>query len=191
MNDAVEKHDKAYLGFWIYIITDLMLFATLFSTFMVLRHAVNGGPNGHALFDPSYALIETFALLLSSLTCGLALVSARYKKTRLALGFIVITVLLGISFLTFELHEFREFALAGHTWQSSAFLSGFFTLVGTHGAHITVGLIWAVTLLVYALQKGMGDNFIRKFSMFALFWHFLDIVWIFIFSVVYLIGGLA
>lgn len=190
-HDLREKHEKAELGFWLYLMTDVMLFASLFATFIVLKPGTNGSATGADILDPSYALIETFVLLASSVTCGLALIAARFKKTSQSLGFLLATILLGLVFLGLELREFATLVSEGHSWQVSAFLSAFFTLVATHGFHIFIGLVWASVLFVRILAKGMDDNALRKFSLFALFWHFLDIVWIFIFSVVYLIGGLS
>lgn len=185
---VTDKHTKAQLGFWLYLMTDLMLFASLFATYMVLKPGTAGGPSAHDLFEPEYALIETIILLVSSFACGLALLGMRYGKKWFALGWLGVTVLLGIAFLALELMEFGNFIREGHTWQQSAFLSSFFTLVGTHGLHITIGLIWATVLGAYIAMHGPTAHALRKFNLFALFWHFLDIVWIFIFTIVYLIG---
>ena len=188
---AVEKQEKSELGFWLYLMTDIMLFASLFATFIVLKNSTNMGVTGHDILEPGYALIETFVLLASSVTCGLALISARFKKRGQTLGFLLATIILGVTFLALELHEFAGLVADGNSWRASAFLSGFFTLVATHGLHILIGLIWASVLYFAMVRRGMETNAVRKFSLFALFWHFLDIVWIFIFSVVYLIGGLS
>lgn len=186
-----EKQEKAELGFWIYLMTDVMLFASLFATFIVLLPGTNGGVTGADILDPSYALIETFILLASSVTCGLALIAARFKKTSQSLGLLLGTILLGFVFLGLELSEFATLVSDGHSWQASAFLSAFFTLVATHGFHILIGLAWASILFFRIVLKGMDDNALRKLGLFTLFWHFLDVVWIFIFSVVYLIGGVS
>ena len=183
-----DKHTNAQLGFWLYLMTDLMLFASLFATYMVLRPSTAAGPGPKDLFEPRYALIETLILLASSFFCGIALLGTRYGKKKTALGFLTLTIILGVAFITLELIEFTKFVHDGHSWQQSAFLSSFFTLVGTHGLHITIGLIWAISLGAYMAVHGLTANALRKFSLFALFWHFLDIVWIFIFTIVYLMG---
>lgn len=183
------RQEKTELGFWLYLMTDIMLFASLFATFYILRANTNGGASGMTLFDPTYALAETLILLASSVTGGIAFVSMRFSKERQALWLLAATIVLGVAFLMLELREFIQFASEGNSWTMSAFLSGFFTLVGTHGLHILVGLIWASTLFQAFVTKGSSQHLVRKFGLFTLFWHFLDVVWIFIFSVVYLIGG--
>lgn len=188
-NHALHKKETADLGFWLYLMTDIMLFGGLFATFMVLRHNTNGGPDGNEIFDIKYALVETFLLLGSSLMCGLALLSAKYKKRKEAKVYLSVALLLGVAFLGMELYEFWNFVQEGNSWQKSAFLSAFFTLVGTHGLHITIGLIWGAVLLYTILKRGFTDHIMRKFGLFTVFWHFLELVWIFIFTVVYLIGG--
>lgn len=184
-----EQSNVATLGLWFYLMTDLVLFASLFATFMVLRHNTAGGPSGSEIFDMPYVLIETFVLLFSSLMCGLAFISAKHKKRRAMLVYLCLTIIFGAIFLAMELYEFSKLAGEGHSWAESAFLSSYFTLVGTHGIHISVGLLWALVLLVRLTIKPMNDHILRKLGLFAIFWHFLELVWIFIFSVVYLIGG--
>jgi cytochrome o ubiquinol oxidase subunit 3 len=184
-----EQSNVATLGLWVYLMTDLVLFASLFATFIVLRHNTAGGPAASELFDMPYILIETFVLLFSSLMCGLAFLSAKFNKRRAMLMYLVLTILLGAVFLGMELYEFSKLASEGHSWAESAFLSSYFTLVGTHGLHISVGLLWAVVLLVRLVRRPLEHHVLRKLGLFAIFWHFLELVWIFIFSVVYLIGG--
>lgn len=179
---------RTTLGFWIYIMTDCVLFACLFATFAVLRGNVNGGPNGQELFSMPYVLVETLALLTSSFTCGLGLLAGQRGATRQVLGWFAVTALLGLLFLGMELHEFRNLALEGNSWNRSGFLSAFFTLVGTHGAHITSGLIWLGALMARIAKRGITPVTARRMTMFGMFWHFLDVVWIFIFTVVYLLG---
>lgn len=128
-------------------------------------------------------------LLTSSLTCGLALLMARYDKVRAAIILLGVTMLLGLGFLAMELTEFRQLVQDGHSWQASAFLSAFFTLVGTHGAHITVGLIWLMVLTVRLVLHGRDEHTLRRLSLAAMFWHFLDVIWIFIFTIVYFMRG--
>lgn len=190
MNDVelAEKRDKVQLGFWLYLMTDCMLFTSLFATFMILRHSTNGGPGGSEIFSIGFVLIETLILLTSSYMCGLAnlaIHSNRIKEFAIYLG---ATIALGIAFLAMELTEFGHLIAEGHGWQSSAFLSAFFTLVGVHGLHITVGLLWALVLIWALYRQGRHEDILRKFSLFAVFWHFLDIVWIFIFTIVYVMG---
>ncbi len=181
---------KALLGFWIYLMTDCVLFASLFATYAVLHNNTFGGPSSTDLFNLSSVLAETLILLTSSFTCGLALLAALrgYKNWFLAL--FGITFVLGIAFLTLELTEFAGLVQSGNSWQRSGFLSSFFTLVGTHGLHITVGLIWMATMMVQVWRYGLNPNRIRRLTMLSLFWHFLDIIWIFIFSIVYMMGAL-
>ena len=181
-----QKYEKAEIGFWLYLMTDVILFASLFATYMILRPSVAGGPTAAELLDPKYALIETIVLLASSFTCGVAALALRFNRVRLAVALLCATLLLGLSFLGLELAEFAELIREGHTWQQSAFLSGFFTLVATHGMHITIGLVWGVVLTVYVIRRRATADSMRKMTLFSLFWHFLDIVWIFIFTIVYL-----
>ena len=182
----LQKYEKAEFGFWMYLMTDIILFASLFATYMVLRNNTAGGETGSELFDPTYALAETVILLMSSFTCGIAALAMRFKKKDLAVGMLSATFLLGAAFIFLELREFIQLVSEGQSWQVSAFLSSFFTLVATHGLHITIGLIWGSVMLWYIFKKGVNANSLRKFTLFSLFWHFLDLVWIFIFTIVYL-----
>jgi cytochrome o ubiquinol oxidase subunit 3 len=186
MTHTAEKYDKAEFGFWLYLMTDIILFASLFATYMILRPNNAGGPSSGELLDPGYALIETIILLSSSFTCGIAVLALRFGKKVLSISTLIMTLLLGAAFLILELNEFIELVHEGHSWQVSAFLSGFFTLVATHGFHILVGLIWGAAMLAYVIRFGRTDDSLRKLTLFSLFWHFLDLVWIFIFSIVYL-----
>lgn len=182
----IEQYEKTELGFWLYLMTDIILFASLFATYMILRPNVAGGPGAANLLDPSYALIETIVLLTSSFTCGIAVLALRFKRVTLAIGMLVTTLLLGLTFLSLELYEFAELVHEGHSWRQSAFLSAFFTLVATHGLHITFGLIWGGVMVHYVAKKNRTAHSLRKMTLFSLFWHFLDLVWIFIFTIVYL-----
>lgn len=179
---------RTQLGFWIYLMTDCMLFASLFAVYVVLQPATAGGPGASQLFELPLVFIETMILLTSSFMCGLAMVMADQKKLRPMIGFLIATLLLGVSFLVIELHEFSGLIDSGNSWQSSAFLSGFFVLVGTHGLHIFVGLIWLAVMIVTLLRHGITDKNHNKLKLFSMFWHFLDLIWIFIFTVVYLVG---
>ena len=194
MNDvkehAIHNTEKTIFGFWIYLMTDLVLFASLFATFMVLRNNTFGGPPASELFSLPFVLTETILLLVSSYVCGLAMLAVHKNKRNLALSLFAIVFLLGAAFLGMELHEFTNLVHEGNGWQRSGFLSAFFTLVGTHGAHITVGLIWLAVMAFQVVQRGFTVHTIRRLTLFSMFWHFLDIVWIFIFTIVYLMGAL-
>jgi len=185
-----KKEDKITFGFWVYLMTDLIMFAVLFATFAVLRNNTFGGITIREMFNPPFVLTETLMLLTSSFTCGLGLLAARAKDKRKTLLFFAVTFLLGLAFLFMELSEFSHLFAEGNSFQKSAFLSSFFTLVGTHGLHITAGLIWMGLLLVQLVRRGLTEGNVRKLSLLSLFWHFLDIVWIFIFTIVYLFGGI-
>ena len=181
---------RTQLGFWIYLMTDCMLFASLFAVYAVSHSATAGLPGPKDLFELPLVLVETILLLVSSFTCGLALIMASQKKIQYALGFLVATFILGIGFLFVELHEFQTLISEGYDWGASAFLSSFFVLVATHGLHIFIGLIWLLVLIVLLLKRGLTEKVQHKLKLFGLFWHFLDLVWIFIFTIVYL-GGVA
>jgi len=182
--------DKTQFGFWVYLMTDLLMFAVLFATYSVLHGNVYNGPGSKELFNLPFALTETMILLTSSFTSGLGLLAAHDKSKKQVLFWFGITFLLGLSFLGLELSEFGKLFAEGNGFQRSAFLSSFFTLVGTHGLHITCGLLWMFICMVYVSFKGLNKNIIRKLTLLSLFWHFLDIVWIFIFTIVYLMGVL-
>ena len=189
--EEIAVHKRKSLGFWVYLMTDCVLFATLFATFAVLRTATAGGPAGSDIFDLDFVLIETMILLTSSFTVGLGVLAAGHGLKKQAITWLSITFLLGASFLTMELREFSHLVNEGHGWQVSAFLSAFFTLVATHGLHIAVGLIWMLVVIFRLLQRNFKETDVRRLSILGLFWHFLDVIWIFIFSFVYLIGGMA
>jgi cytochrome o ubiquinol oxidase subunit 3 len=182
----IEANDRAMFGFWVYLMTDLLMFTILFAVYTVLHNNTQGGETGHELFSLPLALTETVLLLTSSFTVGIAMIAARMGKKNLALLWFGITFALGLAFLLLELKEFAEFIHEGHTLKSNAFLSSFFVLVGTHGLHITSGLLWMAITLVFIIKRGLNKHMIRKLTYLSLFWHFLDIVWIFIFTVVYL-----
>jgi cytochrome o ubiquinol oxidase subunit 3 len=188
---AVEQanESKTLFGFWVYLMTDCILFATLFATFAVLRNNTFNGPAGRDLFSLPYVLTETLILLTSSFTAGLGILSAHNRNKRNTLLFFGITFLLGAVFLTLELREFAHLAHEGNSWRRSGFLSAFFTLVGTHGAHITAGLIWMAVMMYRVRQMGLTAFNVKRLTMLSLFWHFLDVIWIFIFTIVYLAGA--
>jgi cytochrome o ubiquinol oxidase subunit 3 len=181
---------RTTLGFWIYLMTDCVLFASLFATFAVLHANTYGGPSGAQIFSLPFVLAETLILLASSFCCGLGILAARRRQRQRLLFWLSLTFILGLSFLTLEISEFHKLASEGNSWQRSGFLSAFFTLVGTHGLHITAGLIWMLTMMARVLGGGLTPSNLRRLTLLGLFWHFLDVIWIFIFTVVYLIGGL-
>ncbi len=183
-----QEQDNTLLGFWIYLMTDCVLFATLFATFAVLRHNTYGGPSGQDIFSLPLVLTQTLFLLTSSFSCGLAWLAARQKNRQAFFWLLGLTLLLGLCFLVLELREFRHLATQGYGWRRSGFLTSFFTLVGTHGAHITVGLVWMAALATRIYRSGFKEGNLRKLTMLTMFWHFLDVVWIFIFTIVYLMG---
>jgi cytochrome o ubiquinol oxidase subunit 3 len=182
--EHIESDIKVF-GFWIYLMTDLIIFAVLFATFAVLRNNTNGGPSGHDIFDISSTLTETLILLSSSFSCAMGMLSIYRMKKLSAFIWFGITFILGAAFLFLELKEFTEFVDKGDSWQHSAFLSSFFTLVGTHGLHITIGLIWMLAMMFRICLRPLIEHSISKIFRMALFWHFLDFVWIFIFTIVY------
>ena len=188
-SEHAEAANRTVLGFWIYLMTDCVLFATLFATYAVMRGATNGGPNGADIYDLPFVLVETILLLTSSFICGLAMLALRAGNKRAVLTLLAVTFALGAVFVGMELYEFHALAAEGNNWQRSGFLSAYFTLVATHGLHICVGLLWLTILSVQILRRGLTGNLMKRMTMFSLFWHFLDVVWIFIFSIVYLWSG--
>lgn len=183
-----DTFSKTTLGFWMYLMTDCLVFATLFITYAVLHKNTFGGPNSQQLFSLTTAFIETMFLLFSSVTCGLAML-ASLRNARLQIVFwLAISFLFGASFVAMELHEFAHLVEEGHTWQVSAFLSSFFTLVGTHGLHVSFGLLWMAVMMIQVFCLGVTTTTFRRLVVFSMFWHFLDVVWIFIFTLVYLMG---
>ncbi|TXH60338.1 MAG: cytochrome o ubiquinol oxidase subunit III [Bacteroidia bacterium] len=187
-HDAHESDSKVIFGFWIYIMSDCILFACIFATYAVLHNNNYGGPTARELFSLPYVLIETFLLLTSSFTYGLIMLAVNNGKKCQVFFWLIITFLLGLSFVTMELNEFHHLIMDGNGWQRSAFLSSFFALVGTHGFHVTCGLIWMVLLFIQLCRHGLNPLTVRKLACLSLFWHFLDIVWIFVFTIVYLMG---
>jgi cytochrome o ubiquinol oxidase subunit 3 len=175
-------------GFWIFLLSDIVMFAALFASYAVLVHATAGGPSGAQLFNQTTVAIETACLLVSSYTCGLMSLAVN-SRNRLGtyLGALV-TFTLGAAFLTLEIREFADMIAHGATPQRSAFLSAFFTLVGCHGLHVTLGLIWLVVMMVQVAVMGFVTSVQHRLLCFSLFWHALDIVWVGVFTVVYLMG---
>ena len=177
-------------GFWLFVLSDMILFSALFATYATLVHATAGGPTTNQLFDRNLVAVETMALLLSSFTCGLAMIAAKRKNMVWTQGWLLVTGLLGAVFLFIELYEFAMMIGEGAGPQRSAFLSSFFTLVGCHGAHVTAGLLWIGTMMAQIWAKGFKDHILRRLLCLSVFWHALDIIWVAIFTIVYLIGTL-
>ncbi|MCL6452988.1 MAG: cytochrome o ubiquinol oxidase subunit III [Alicyclobacillus sp.] len=183
-----EDGSLKILGFWIFLATDMILFACLFAMFVVLRTHIDGGPSGKQLFDVTGFTEETFILLTSSFTGGIATFEMHRGKKGRVIGWLILTALLGLSFVGLELKEFIHYAHIGATIQRSAFLSAFFTLVGTHGCHVSVGILWMTSIILQVAKRGINPITARKVFIVNLYWHFLDVVWVFLFTVVYLMG---
>ncbi len=177
-------------GFWMYLMTDCVLFATLFAAFAVGRHQYAGGPTGQDIFSLRYVAVETFLLLVSSCTYGFAMLAVFKHSRSQVLAWLAVTFVLGAGFIGMEINEFAHLVAEGHGPDRSAFLSSFFTLVGTHGFHVTCGLIWMATLMTQLVIKkpSLDGVYMNRLMCLSLFWHFLDIVWICVFSFVYLMG---
>jgi cytochrome o ubiquinol oxidase subunit III len=175
-------------GFWIFLLSDIVMFAALFAAYAVLVRATAGGPAGAQLFNQGSVAIETACLLVSSYTCGLMSLAVDSRRRDGTYFFAVVTFALGAVFLALELREFAGMIASGAAPQRSAFLSAFFTLVGCHGLHVTAGLVWLAVMMAQVAVKGFRANVQRRLLCFALFWHALDIVWVWLFTVVYLMG---
>jgi cytochrome o ubiquinol oxidase subunit III len=183
-----EAAHTVAMGFWLYLMSDCVLFAALFATFVVYAGNTAGGPGGQALFDLRGTLGETMFLLTSSLTCGFAVLAMQRQARGQVLFWLVVTFLFGLGFVGMELSEFLHMVAMGDGPDRSGFLSAFFTLVGTHGTHVTVGLIWMLVMMGQVMSKGLTTRVQSRLMRLSMFWHFLDIVWIGVFSVVYLRG---
>lgn len=197
MEHVVSHHEEHHhddheslkvLGFWIFLVTDCLLFGTLFATYVILRNHTDGGPIGKELFDIPGFIAETFILLTSSFTSGLATLAMHKGKVKQLIGWLVVTALLGFVFIGLEVNEFYHMVMEGATISRSAFLSAFFTLVGTHGLHVSVGLVWMIAIMIQLSRRGITAVTTRKVFNLSLYWHFLDAVWIFLLTVVYLMG---
>lgn len=188
-----EHHDdgsKTLLGFWMYLMSDCLIFSGLFATFAVLSHAYAGGPTGKELFDLKYVLGETMLLLVSSFSFGMAMLGMHANQRNKVLLWMAVTFLLGAAFVGMEIHEFVGLVHEGAGPDRSAFLSAYFTLVGTHGLHVTCGLIWMAVMFDMVRRHGLDGMVKRRLSCLSLFWHFLDVIWICVFTFVYLHGVL-
>jgi cytochrome o ubiquinol oxidase subunit III len=183
----VDQEGLKILGFWIFLVTDCLLFATFFAGYAVLHTHTNGGFTAKDFDVPGF-IIETFILLISSFTSGLAVLAMHKGNKKAMITWLIVTIALGASFVGLEINEFAHMAAEGATISKSAFLTSFFTLVGTHGVHVTFGIFWMISIILQISKKGITSVTKRKISMISLYWHFLDAVWIFIFTVVYLMG---
>ncbi len=191
MKEEYHPENPLMLGFWIYVMSDCFLFASLFAAYAVFgNHAhAAGGPGPQDVFDLKIVAVNTALLLLSSITCGFAMVEGAKDHKEATLKWLAIAGLLGAGFVAVELSEFSHMISDGASPQRSAFLSSFFTLVGTHGTHVSFGILWLVTLMVQVARHGVAANR-QRLACWSLFWHFLDVVWIWIFTFVYLMGVL-
>lgn len=178
------------LGFWLYLMSDCLIFASLFATFAVQGRSYAGGPTGAELFELPLIALNTAFLLVSSLTFGFAMIAAQSKNLAKTRMWLAVTGILGLAFLCVEIYEFQHLVHIGAGPQRSGFLTAFFALVGTHGLHVTFGIVWLVTLFFQLGKHGLSAENFRRLSCLSLFWHFLDLIWIFVFTFVYLMGVL-
>lgn len=183
-----EHESMKTFGFWLFLITDVILFGTLFATFVVLRLNTDGGPTGAELIELNGIILSTFILLTSSFTSGIAVLQMNKGNKNGLILWLAITAVLGASFIYLEVTEFIHLVHEGANIGTSAYWSAFFTLVGTHGLHVSVGLIWMIALILQLRRRGITPVTQRKVNIISLYWHFLDVVWIFVFSIVYLMG---
>ena len=189
-DDHAHATGATMLGFWIYLMSDALIFATLFATYGVLSSSYAGGPTPREIFELPLVALNTAMLLISSITFGMATIDMEAGKVRATQLWLAVTALFGAAFVGIELYEFSNLIAEGATPQRSAFLSGFFTLVGTHGLHVTVGLVWIGVMLVQVGQRGLNPENKRRLMCLGMFWHLLDVVWIGVFTFVYLLGVL-
>jgi len=178
-------------GFWIFLLSDMVMFSCFFAAYAVLLGATDGGPSGAELFNLKNVAIETACLLFSSFACGMASIAAEERNHMWFQIAMAVTCVLGLAFLAIEFREFADLVARGAGPSRSAFLSAFFTLVGCHGLHVSAGILWLLTMMAQVFAKGFRADILRRFLCFALFWHALDIIWVAVFSVVYLLGSAA
>ncbi|MEI6531371.1 MAG: cytochrome o ubiquinol oxidase subunit III [Chlamydiota bacterium] len=183
-----DTFSKTTLGFWMYLMTDCLIFVTLFCAYAVLHTSTFGGPSSKDLYSLPMAFTETIVLLLSSATCGLGVLAAVKNHKKSAMLWLSVAFICGASFVSMELAEFSGLVAEGNSWTRSAFLTSFFALVGTHGLHVSIGLFWLLVIIGQLFFKGITKETFRRLVVFSMFWHFLDLVWIFIFTFVYLMG---
>jgi cytochrome o ubiquinol oxidase subunit 3 len=187
-----EHHPEngTLLGFWLYLMSDCLIFASLFAVYAVLGRNYAGGPTGAELFELPLVALNTAFLLLSSITYGFAMLESQRQRVRSTMIWLVITLLFGAAFLSLEMYEFMHLIHEGAGPQRSAFLTSFFALVGTHGLHVTFGSVWLITLVFQLKRHGLTPENRRRLMCLSMFWHFLDVVWIGVFTFVYLMGVL-
>ncbi|MGD6840936.1 cytochrome aa3 quinol oxidase subunit III [Bacillus infantis] len=185
---STEENKTKILGFWIFLGAEIMLFATLFAGYFTLVDRTGNGPSAGEIFEISPVLIETFVLLTSSFTIGLAIHAMRLGNKKAMLAFFGITILLGLGFLSVEIYEFIHYVHIGAGLQTSAFTAILLTTLGTHGLHVTFGIFWGLAIMLQVKKRGLNPHTANKSFIFSLYWHFLDVVWIFIFSFIYLKG---
>jgi cytochrome o ubiquinol oxidase subunit 3 len=187
-SELMSKRIIVGYGFWVFLLSDIVMFSAFFATYAVLVDATAGGPSGRDLFDLRTTAIETACLLLSSFTCGVASIGAQTKRGSWFYGAMTVTFILGAAFITLEVREFAGLVAQGAGPTRSAFLSAFFTLVGCHGLHVSAGLLWLLTMMAQVFAKGYRADILRRMLCFSLFWHALDIIWVALFTTVYLMG---
>lgn len=191
---ASDHHDHGaenkLFGFWIYLMSDLVIFAILFATFAVMANNFAGGPGPKDLFELPYLFYETMLLLVSSVTYGMAVVNLQNGKQKAVFAWLAVTFLLGLGFVAMEVAEFQHLIHEGFGPDRSAYLSAFFTLVGTHGLHVSCGLLWMAVMLIQVWKKGLTPGVNSRLMRLSLFWHFLDVIWVGVFTFVYLVGML-
>lgn len=185
---STQQNQLNILGFWVFIGAEIMLFGTLFAAYFVLVDRTGNGPTGADIFEITPVLFETFILLTSSFTIGLGIHAMRKGYTKAMITFYVLTLLLGVAFIGFEVYEFIHYVHVGAGLQTSAFTATLLTTLGTHGAHVTFGVFWGMFIVYQLIQHGLTPETANKSFIFSLYWHFLDVVWIFIFSFIYLKG---
>jgi cytochrome o ubiquinol oxidase subunit III len=188
LTELEQKRIIVGYGFWIFLLSDIVMFSSFFATYAVLVNETAGGPSGRDVFHLDIVAFETAFLLLSSFACGVAAIGARAHRDAMYYGAMAVTALLGAGFLFLEIHEFVGMIAIGAGPQRSAFLSAFFALVGCHGLHVTLGLMWLLTMMAQVFAKGYRPDILRRVLCFALFWHTLEIIWVGIFTVVFLLG---
>ncbi|MCK2000830.1 cytochrome aa3 quinol oxidase subunit III [[Brevibacterium] frigoritolerans] len=185
---STNQNDLNIFGFWIFLGAEIMLFATLFTSYFVYENRIGSGPSGTDIFEIAPVIIETILLLTSSFVIGLGINAMRMGNKKLMMFFFIITLLLGLGFLGFEIDEFLHYIHSGADLQTSAFTAILLTTLGTHGAHVTFGLFWGLSIILQIKKRGLTPETTNKSFIFSLYWHFLDVVWIFIFSFIYLKG---
>ncbi|MBH5319838.1 cytochrome o ubiquinol oxidase subunit III [Paenibacillus sp. GSMTC-2017] len=187
-DDHHDHEEIKTFGFWLFLISDVILFGVLFATYIVLRFNTAGGPTGAELLEMPGIIISTFILLTSSFTSGIALLAMNRGDKKGLITWLIITALLGASFIYLEVNEFIHLVHEGANIGTSAYWSAFFTLVGTHGLHVSLGIVWMTALIIQLVRRGITPVTKRKVNIISLYWHFLDVVWIFVFTIVYLMG---